>query len=165
MQAGHRSVLLVGVDGGRGTPALLGYAAELAAQSDASLLVAHIGTHNHLQMPDLAGIGDFAEPDSVTISVFATVVEFLGSSKTPWRFAGASGDPARGLARLAGEHGVGAVLVGASALGWRHRLRRIGRGSVATQLPHLQVAPVIVLPAGCSRRLPATRNGRLRVGS
>jgi nucleotide-binding universal stress UspA family protein len=164
LQLGRGTAILVGIDGGRGTPAVLGYAAELAARSGASLLVVHVASHTHWHTQDgVAQIGDFAECESAAVFMFPVVVEFLVRWKIQWRFAGASGDPARELARLAHEQGVGAVVVGASAPGWRHQLRRIGRGSVAAELAHLQSAPVIVLPEGCSRRMPATwLSGRLQ---
>ena len=85
------------------------------------------------------------------------VVEFLGPSKIQWGFAGATGDPARELARLARERGAGTVVVGASALGWRLRLRRLGHGSVVAQLAYGACSALLVpyvVSGACSRNHP-----------
>jgi nucleotide-binding universal stress UspA family protein len=162
LQAGRGFTLLAGVDGGRSTAAVVQGAADLADWFGALLLVAHVASRGWLLAADGPGpvphAGAFDESESAALCVFPTVVEALAASNVDWRFAGAVGDPARELARLARDQGVGAVVVGASARGPKRRLRRIGRGSVAAGLAHLQTAPVIVLPAGCSRpAAPARR--------
>jgi nucleotide-binding universal stress UspA family protein len=144
-------VILVGIDGGAGSVAVLQSAARLADLVGGSILVAHV-----VAAPQGPAAGYVALEDSslgdIEADLFPEVVEALVDSRAGWTITTAYGNPASELVRLARQHEAAAIVVGADTPGWTNQLRRISTGSVPSRLVHQQPAPVIVIPEGCSRR-------------
>lgn len=65
----------------------------------------------------------------------------------PWSTVRAAGDPARELARVAGEVGAAMIILGAPRPGLRGWATRLVAGTVAGRLVHDQPRPVVVLPS------------------
>ncbi|UQX88950.1 universal stress protein [Jatrophihabitans telluris] len=146
--------LLVGIDGGPGSGAVLQSAARLAELVHGQLLIAHIVETPQVVGGGYAGIGiglDESALTDVEAVLFPEVVEAMAESAVSWRLMALTGNPATELVRIADQQRVSAIVVGADTPGWTSHLRRLSSGSVPTRLAHEQRAPVVIVPAGCSR--------------
>lgn len=139
------SPVVVGIDTGPGSAAVLRAAARAAASLDAELLVVHVvgpsafaGVH-----PDASLIPD---AEALEVAVFPDVVEALADLPVPWRLTTMIGDPVTCLAGLAGSVRASVVVVGSHTPGAMGRLRALLGGSVPARLLRCQSTPVYVVP-------------------
>jgi nucleotide-binding universal stress UspA family protein len=146
----NRALVLTGIDGGSGTRAVLAAAGRLASLAGAALLVAHIAPDPPAMAPVLLG-PPATDHEDLEAELFPCVVEALCHCPVEWSFVIASGHPGHGLARLADQHHVLAIVVGADTPGCAGHIRRLTSGSVPTYLIHHQGAPVVVVPEAVRR--------------
>lgn len=151
-----RPLVLAGVDGGGGTRAVLEVAGRLASLAGSALLVAYVSPDPPGMAPALLG-PPATDNDDLEAELFPCVVEALCHCSVEWSVAIASGHPGQGLARLAEEHDVLAVVVGADTPGCGGHLRRLTTGSVPAHLIRRQRAPVVVVPDAVRRPSRAAR--------
>lgn len=137
--------LIVGIDGGPGSPHVLRAGARLAQMANARLIVAHVVTSSQLanQAALMANCGSLVD---VAADLFPDVVEALIGSPVAWTLIALAGNPAAALIQLSLEREAAAIVVGADTPGWTSHLRRLSTGSVPAKLAHGQRAPVIIIP-------------------
>lgn len=154
--------ILVGIEDPPACTTLIRAAARLAETIRARLVVVRVVRQQASLQPEIAAL-QASLADDVAAQTFADTVEALSDSSVVWEVATVQGSPASMLAAIAADRHVDAIVVGGQAAGWRHRLRRLLTGSVATRLACLQPAPVIVVPAATSHpRARRNRSGRTK---
>jgi nucleotide-binding universal stress UspA family protein len=144
-------------------PEVLRTATQLAARLSAPLLCAYVDEASYLVEWDPARSAhrlslhpekDDDDVRAVTLEIRAVIEDAVGASGDPsikWTLRTLAGDPARALARLAGETNAPMIVVGTSEKGLGHRISEALNGSVAAWLSHHQSRPVLVVPY----RMPA----------
>jgi nucleotide-binding universal stress UspA family protein len=144
-------------------PEVLRTATQLAARLSAPLLCAYVDEASYLVEWDPARSAhrlslhpekDDDDVRAVTLEIRAVIEDAVGASGDPsikWTLRTLAGDPARALARLAGEANAPMIVVGTSEKGLAHRISEALNGSVAAWLSHHQSRPVLVVPY----RMPA----------
>ncbi|MCW2522636.1 MAG: hypothetical protein JWO63_971 [Frankiales bacterium] len=145
-----RPIVLAGIDGGAGSAPVLRAAARLAEISEADVLIAHV-----VDNPTMTTAAPIALTEStlhcIEAGLFPDVVEALMDTTVRWTLVTLTGNPATELMRLADDHAVSAIVVGADTPGWTSHVRRFSTGSVPSRLAHEQRRPVVVIPEGCAR--------------
>jgi nucleotide-binding universal stress UspA family protein len=131
-------------------PEVLRTATQMAARLSAPLLCAYVDEASYLVEWDPARSAHrlSLHPDKDDDDVRAVTLEIRAVIEDA---VGASGDPARALARLAAETNAPMIVVGTSEKGLAHRISEALNGSVAAWLSHHQSRPVLVVPY----RMPA----------
>lgn len=149
--------LLVGVMPGQ-HPEVLRAASSLAARLAVSLVCAYVDEASYLVDWDPARSAHrlSLHPDKDDDDVRAATLEIRAgieaafrdgeATSVDWTLQTLAGDPARALARLAGECNALMIIVGTSERGLAHRLSEALNGSVGAWLVHHQGRPVLVVP-------------------
>ena len=161
--------MVVGVDGTADSLAALSTAAELAAESGASLVVVHVRHESGVVAADsaLAGAGPALEDalDEIERMSRERAADVLAGRRVPWHFEVALGDPATELIAAARHHDAGTIVVGGRTHGV---VGGLVLGSVAQRLVRHSPVSVLVVRDGQAHRLdspgpvsgaPANRTG------
>lgn len=142
-------LLLLGISGGPHSQAALVAAGQLARRLGMTVLVAYVQP----SITTAAALGAPVPDDSeeVELAVLTQASRVLDPLGVPWRFALATGDPARGLHQLAEAHDAALVVVGAPCRSWSAGLWRGLRAGVAHRLLRQETRPVLTVPAAAPR--------------
>jgi nucleotide-binding universal stress UspA family protein len=136
--------LLVGHDAQPASRAAVRYAADLAVRLNAHLHVVHV-----VDLSDTPIDADAAEWENgahqALEALHEDARELLEGFDIAWTYHACHGDPAELLARVADEHQVLLVAVGATSRGLARRLME--GGSVSRRLMRRHDVPVLVVPA------------------
>jgi nucleotide-binding universal stress UspA family protein len=150
--------MVVGVDGTADSLAALGFAAELAAESGAALVLVHVRHESGLVSANAALTGAEAAVDKALDEVEhlsrERAEDALAGRRVPWRFDVALGDPATELIAAARREKASAIVVG----GRTHGL--VGGfvfGSVAQKLVRHSPVSVLVVRDGRALHLTSPR--------
>ncbi len=143
-RAGDGTALLVGHDSQPASRAAVRYAADLAVRLGAHLHVVHV-----VDLSDTPIDADSAEWEERAGKTVEALKEdartLLEGFDVEWTYHACHGDPAELLARVAEEHGVMLIAVGATSRGMTRRFME--GGSVARRLMRRQDIAVLVVPA------------------
>ncbi len=136
--------LLVGHDSQPASRAAVRYAADLAVRLGAHLHVVHVVDLS--DTPIDADAADWEERARETLeSLQEDAGQLLEGFDVGWTYHACHGDPAELLSRVAEEHGVMLIAVGATSRGMARRFME--GGSVARRLMRRHAIPVLVVPA------------------
>jgi nucleotide-binding universal stress UspA family protein len=139
-----RGTIVCGVDGREGGEQALAAAGRLAQRLQLSVVVAHVQLDGvPLGTPGLA-VQELRE--DLEVEVLMQAAAALDPLGVPWRMALESGDPARGLQRIADRVGADLVVIGTRGAGAGCAVRRLVTGSVSSALVHHEHRPVLVVP-------------------
>jgi nucleotide-binding universal stress UspA family protein len=136
--------LLVGHDSQPASRAAVRYAADLAVRLGAYLHVVHV-----VDLSDTPIDADAADWEERAREALSSLQEdarkLLEGFDVGWTYHACHGDPAELLSRVAEEHGVMLIAVGATSRGMARRFME--GGSVARRLMRRHGIPVLVVPA------------------
>jgi nucleotide-binding universal stress UspA family protein len=136
--------LLVGHDSQPASRAAVRYAADLAVRLGAYLHVVHV-----VDLSDTPIDADSADWEDRARNALEGLQEdarnLLADFEVGWTYHACHGDPAELLFRVAEEHGVMLIAVGATSRGMARRFME--GGSVARRLMRRHGIPVLVVPA------------------
>ncbi len=86
------------------------------------------------------------ETQRIPESLMANIAEQLAGRNVEWSIVPLAGEPARALAREAGDIGASMIVVGTREHNLTAALKELTAGSVARHLVHRQDLPVLVVP-------------------
>ncbi len=147
--------VLVGIEPGQ-SPRVVDEAATLARSLGAGLvcvwvdpahLVAAREPDGSVDLLPVDSDHDDRDDESPDDAIAARLAARLDPTGVPWRFVYTTGEAARGLARVADEHGARIIVVGTHRPGLMHWMNQLVSGSVAGRLAHTQRRPVLLVPA------------------
>ena len=135
--------IVVGVDSSEESVDAVRYAAGLAKDTGARLIVVHVRTVPPMWSTEF-GPEPSVENYSETMEQLAReqADDALAGSDIPWEFRTVAGDPADALEREAERSGADLVVVGSTGKGG---VQRLLLGSVSTRLVHHAHRPVLVV--------------------
>jgi nucleotide-binding universal stress UspA family protein len=151
--------MVVGVDGTADSLAALGFAAGLAADSGAGLVVVHVRHESGLVAGNAALTGAELAVDEALDEVEdmsrTRAEDVLAGRRVPWRFNVALGDPATELIAVARHEKASAIVVGGRTHGL---LGGFVIGSVAQKLVRHSPVSVLVVRDGRALQLATPRS-------
>ncbi len=154
--------MVVGVDGTADSLAALNWAADLAEESGAFLVVLHVRHDSGLAAGSIEGGAQAAMSDALDQTEKMTrewASDVLSRRKARWRFDIALGDPATELITAAHDHQATAIVVGGRSHGV---VGGLVVGSVAQKLVRRSPVSVLVVRDGHPHRLEAAPNATSR---
>ena len=135
--------ILVGVDGSPSSLRALQFAADLAIDLGAELVVV-FARHVYLAMPEHSAEDMFSDVlDRAEHAILEAIAGELGGRDLRWRYETQVGPPADVLCEIAERTGASFLVVG------RHggsSLRELVLGSVSNRLAHRSDRPVLLVP-------------------
>jgi len=145
-------VIVVGIDGGPGTPAVLRAAGRLALRSGATAHVALLAITD--VRPSLSARTQAADQPGSTephesggASLLMNAAALLGTA-VDWSYQAVSttsGDPVTQLVQLAEARNASAIVVGEDLSLWSGRLRGLTQGALANRLSERSPTSVVVV--------------------
>jgi nucleotide-binding universal stress UspA family protein len=148
--------MVVGVDGTADSLAALNSAAELAARSDAFLVVLHVRHDSGIAAGSLEAGAEAAMIEALDQTERTSrerAADVLSGRPVHWRFDVAFGDPATELIAAARDLHAGAIVVGGRSHGV---VGGLVLGSVAQKLVRHSPVSVLVVRDGRAQRLEAS---------
>ncbi len=136
--------VVCGVDGRDGGEQALAAAGRLAQRLGLSVVVAHVQLGAVPLVTPGVAVQELREDLEVEVMLQAAAA--LDPLGVPWRMELDSGDPARGLQRIADRVDADLVVIGTRGAGAGCTVRRLVTGSVSSMLVHHERRPVLVVP-------------------
>ena len=152
--------VVVGVSPGQPAHVVL-QAAQFAARFNAELVCAHVNPGRFVtsESPDGSVLTTSIDPDfaderelAFDARLAASLAETLAASDVSWRTLVLAGDVATALAHLADTLDAQMIVVGTHERSFGGSVQEFFNRSVATNLAHQQLRPVVVVPARAEAR-------------